>query len=279
MRNIGKPTLKRANMKNEQIKKKCISDFGQQWTHFRDNENYYGSKSVFKDICGPNFSLDIIQGCIAADIGAGTGRITNILCDLNAKKVYAVEPSDAFEVLKTNTQINSEKIIYVNEEGTVKLEEDVDLVFIIGVLHHIVEPVPVLKQMYKNLKSGGQIIIWVYGYEGNRLYLSLILPLRKITKNLSHQKLIAISKFLRKGLNLYNLISKKIKIPMSSYFANHIDKLDQEARLITIYDQLNPSYAKYYRKQEIYNLLKSTGFKDIQLYHRHGYSWTVTASK
>lgn len=42
-----------------------------------------------------------------------------------------------------------------------------------------------------------------------------------------------------------------------------------------IYDQLNPAYAKYYRRDEARALLEDAGFQDVRLHHRHGYSWTV----
>lgn len=48
---------------------------------------------------------------------------------------------------------------------------------------------------------------------------------------------------------------------------------------MTIYDQLNPAYARYYRKEEIVKLMEIGGFKDISLYYRHGYSWTAVETK
>jgi len=48
-----------------------------------------------------------------------------------------------------------------------------------------------------------------------------------------------------------------------------------ESRVVTVFDQLNPEYAKYYTKDEARSLLESNGFVDVKLYHRHGCSWTV----
>ena len=42
-----------------------------------------------------------------------------------------------------------------------------------------------------------------------------------------------------------------------------------------IFDQLNPAYAKYYKKNEIEKELLDAGFNKLQFHHRHGYSWIV----
>ena len=54
-------------------------------------------------------------------------------------------------------------------------------------------------------------------------------------------------------------------------------RLDADKIRLVIYDQLKPAYAKYYSRQEAYDLFASAGYEDIQLYHRHGYSWSVRA--
>jgi hypothetical protein len=60
---------------------------------------------------------------------------------------------------------------------------------------------------------------------------------------------------------------------------NHIDKLSNEVRILTIFDQLNPQYSKYYTKEETINLLKDAGFRDIRIEYRHKYSWSAVGKK
>ena len=52
-----------------------------------------------------------------------------------------------------------------------------------------------------------------------------------------------------------------------------------QGRYLTVFDQLNPSYAKYYTEEEAGQLMKRAGFADVRLHHRHGYSWTVLGRK
>src|SRR5262245_47292912 len=80
-----------------------IADFGEQWTAYTDNAGYYGSKDLLSDVFGPLLPLSAIRGRRIGDIGAGTGRIVNMLLDAGASHVVAVEPSAAFEILRENT--------------------------------------------------------------------------------------------------------------------------------------------------------------------------------
>lgn len=257
-----------------------INDFGEQWTHFTLNKGYYGSQDVLIDILGPFFHPKLFAGKIIIDVGAGTGRITNLLVDSNAKLVIAVEPSDAYDVLVKNTASNIDKVRLIKATGD-EIPQCVpcDLALSIGVLHHIPLPLPTLAKIYSVLKNEGIIIIWLYGAEGNRLYLLFSALLRKLTINLSHENLLMISKFLLRPLKLYSWLCKNIKLPMHDYMRNHISKLDDESLLITIYDQLNPTFAKYYTRDEALNLLRDSGFVNIEIYHRHGYSYTVKGQK
>ena len=147
---------------------KTINDFGDQWTTYRDNEGYYGSSELFSDIVGPY--APSFSGKRVADIGAGTGRISLMLVNEGAKEVLAIEPSRAFDVLKENTR--DKPIVCINSSGeAVQKFKPFDAVVSIGVLHHIPEPDTVVRAGYDSLKKGGHIVVWLYGYEGNELYL------------------------------------------------------------------------------------------------------------
>ena len=66
---------------------------------------------------------------------------------------------------------------------------------------------------------------------------------------------------------------------MSSYMTNVVGRWTEDVKLLTIYDQLNPRSAKYYRKNDAIQLLRNAGFQDIKVHHRHSYSWSVSARK
>ena len=66
---------------------------------------------------------------------------------------------------------------------------------------------------------------------------------------------------------------------MRDYVLNTLARVSRDKRKLTIYDQLNPSYAKYYRAAEVREMLERAGFRDICLHHRRGYSWTAVGER
>ena len=258
------------------LKNQTIEDFGEQWTAFRDNPGYYGSADLLSDLFGPLLAREDVQGRRVADIGSGTGRIVNMLLDMDAAHVYAVEPSVAMAVLKANTAERCSRITYVQGPGEdLPAGLDLDLVVSIGVIHHIPDPRPVLEAAYRALKPGGRCLVWLYGREGNETYLRIAEPLRKVTKRLPHRALVGLSYGMGSGLTAYIGLCRFLSLPMRTYMREVLAKFAPDVRRLTIYDQLNPAYAKYYTRQEAQALLTDCGFADVQLHHRHGYSWTV----
>ena len=59
-----------------------------------------------------------------------------------------------------------------------------DLVYSIGVLHHLKEPLKGFNSVIDNTKSGGAFHCWVYAKEGNTVIRYIVDPLRKIVSNL-----------------------------------------------------------------------------------------------
>lgn len=263
---------------------KTIQDFGDQWTHFTGNEGYHASLDMFRDIVEPLLPVEDLKGAKVADIGSGTGRIVRMLSDAGAGRIVSVEPSVGFEALKKNTADISSKITYLNVPGD-KLPSDLKLDYVVslGVIHHIDDPEPVMAAAYKALKPGGKMLIWVYGREGNGLYLTLALPMRKVTTRLSHESLLNVSKALavpaKAYIGLCEKLPKAVPLPMRDYMSKHLGRISQNKLVETIYDQLNPEVARYYTRSEAEGLMTRAGFKDVRSHHRHGYSWTVIGTK
>ncbi len=271
-------------MTKTSIAEKTIQDFGDQWTHFASNDGFYGSRELFEDIVGPSLTPDELSGKTVLDIGSGTGRIVAMLVSAGVDHVTAVEPSDAFEVLTKNAALIKEKtgkdITCIRVEGhQIDFSNQFDAAVSIGVLHHIPEPVPVVKKVYDSLVAGGKFVAWLYGKEGNRTYLFFIEQIRKITQHLPHFALMGIVWILYLILCIYRHMCRVVSLPLSDYIRNVLFRMAPEKRRLVIYDQLNPAYAKYYTKSEATDLLRRGGFSDVSVYSRRGYSWIVVGKK
>ncbi|MBA3857749.1 MAG: class I SAM-dependent methyltransferase [Cyanobacteria bacterium PR.3.49] len=261
---------------------RTINDFGQQWSEYYSNQDtgYYGSIDCLIDIFGPLLNCSDLPGKRVADIGSGTGRIVGMLLSSGVKSVVAIEPSDAFFVLQRNFSGSVDRVQLIHDVGeAVGKSTDLDFVFSIGVLHHIPNPAPVVEAAFKALRTDGTFVVWLYGKEGNELYLNTFGILRKITTKLPDALLNGLAAILAVFLSAYAFVCHFIPLPMRSYILNHIAKLSFTQKQLTIYDQLNPTYAKYYDQKEARNLLESAGFVDVRLYNRHAYSWTVCGRK
>ena len=259
---------------------KTIDDFGEQWTRYTENDGYYASLDLFRDICGPLVQPEELRGAQVGDIGSGTGRIVRMLLAAGAARVIAVEPSDAFDVLKANTASDADKIEYVRGRGeAIPAGRDLDFVVSIGVLHHIFDPAPVVRAAFDALRPGGRLLVWLYGREGNESYLRFVEPLRCVTTRLPQPVLAGISHLLNVALAVYIPLCRVLPLPLRGYMRNVIGHFSWSKRFLVIYDQLNPAVARYYSRAEAEALLASAGFADVRLHHRHGYSWTVIGEK
>ena len=261
------------------VDQKTIADFGDQWTRYTDNSGHYGSLALFADICQPLLSVEDVRGKIVADIGSGTGRIANMLLDAGAAHVTAIEPSESFRVVIANTAARADKVQVIHGDGlAIPQNEAFDFVTSIGVLHHVENPASIVQAASHALKPGGRIFIWLYGREGNEMYLALIGPLRAVTKRMPHSLLALLCYIMDAMVMVYTAASRVVPLPLRHYLQSVYSQLAPNKRRLVIYDQLNPAYAKYYREDEARSLLEQNGFRNVRTHHRHGYSWSVVGT-
>ena len=125
---------------------RTIRDFGEQWTHYSENEGFYGSQELFRDMLGPLLSPGELEGARVADIGSGTGRIVHMLLDAGAQHVVAMEPSVGVEILRNNTEAFGDRVEVIHTVGeNIPTDRGFEFVFSIGVIQFIVDPLPTLR--------------------------------------------------------------------------------------------------------------------------------------
>ena len=253
-------------------------DFGEQFEIDNKIDEYHGSREMLIDIVNP-FNLKLIRNKIIMEVGSGSGRILKNLVKFKPKKIFGVEPSKAINVARKNNK-NSKNIIFKKIKGEdIKEYEKFDYVFSLGVIHHIPNYDLVCKNIYTSLKPNGKFICWVYGHEGNEIYIFIFNNLRRITILLPDFILRYLCNLLNIILYPYIFLCKAFPLPLKEYLLNVFSKCSFAKRNYIIFDQLNPSFSKYFKKKEIYKLMKQSGFKDVKIYKRHNYSWTIISKK
>ena len=108
-------------------------------------------------------SLNISNGDVIADLGAGGGYFTLLFAELTPKGlVYAVDVNASFLAYIQEQQKKSIKNIQTvladNDDAHIP-EKSCDLIFLRNVFHHIPDPARYLSRLKASLKPGGRVTI------------------------------------------------------------------------------------------------------------------------
>ncbi|MFX1519755.1 MAG: class I SAM-dependent methyltransferase [Promethearchaeota archaeon] len=134
--------------------KKYFDEVASQWDKMQES---FFSEAVREKAYSV---VNLQQGELAADIGAGTGFITEGLIQ-RGLNVIAVDQSEVMlQELKIKLQ-SAGKIDYrTGEAENLPVENDiVDYVFANMFLHHVERPLDAIKEMVRILKPGGKLVI------------------------------------------------------------------------------------------------------------------------
>lgn len=131
-----------------------FEDVADQWDRMR--EGFFPEK--VREVAFEK--ADVRQGHVAADVGAGTGFITEHLIK-NGVKVIAVDQSEAMLRVMKNKFQKSDLVDYrMGESENLPIEEGtVDFVFSNMYLHHVESPPRAIGEMVRILRRGGRLII------------------------------------------------------------------------------------------------------------------------
>ncbi len=121
--------------------------------------------------------------------------------------------------------------------------------------------------------------MWLYGAEGNSLYLAIVKPLRVVTQRMPLWMIRLFCYPLTLFADIYAVACRVLPLPMKRYFTEVYGQFNASKRYLAIFDQLHPAYAKYYSQSEARDLMQRSGFSNVQIHHRGGYSWTVIGEK
>jgi len=254
--------------------------FATSWNNLPSGSVY--TFDQFQDWFEPITKKDV-ENKTVLELGCGNGSLLVHMTKWEPAKLTGVDLGSSVLSAETNLKnINFQNVQVVKDDLTTHKSNGYDLVYCIGVLHHLKNPKLGFDSVVRNTKEGGRFHCWVYAHEGNAVVRYIVDPIRKLVSNLpwwATKYLVAtplvIPYFIYAKL-ISNFDNSFVKsLPLYSY-SKWISKRGFLFFRHVAFDQLVTPQTAYIKKQEIENWLNSSDRIDqssTYIIFRNGNSW------
>ena len=276
----GIPRLVPADLVPQQSK--TADAFGWQWQHF--SELHHEFEAQFLDWLHP-LTPDFFRDKRVLDAGCGTGRHAQFAAAYGAREVVALDLSDAVKTARAN--LAPFENVHVVQGDLLRPPFPAgadgggfDLIYSIGVLHHLPDPRAGFESLVRFLRPGGTIAVWVYGHENNGFVRNVVEPVRRVSTRVPPPMLRGLAWPLAVGFHgaakgVYRPLEGTAvgrRLPLNEYLSSVADFTFRQNYAI-VFDQLVAPTAAYIRGSELETWFSNARLEDVEISHRHGNSW------
>jgi SAM-dependent methyltransferase len=254
--------------------------FATSWNHLPEGSVY--SPAQFTEWLEPLTRADV-EGQRVLELGCGGGNLMTHMAGWRPAELIGVDLGASTEMAELNLLRAGSSVHRIIRADLVTFRDarPFDLVYCIGVLHHLEDPGAGFGAVLENTRSGGRFHCWVYAREGNAVIRWIVDPLRHIasvlpwwfTKFVIATPLVVpfflYAKTLRalrwKALRQLPLYDYSLWIAQRGFgFFRHV-----------AFDQLVAPRTAYLRREMIDGWLSDSRVRQGSTYvfHRNGNSW------
>jgi SAM-dependent methyltransferase len=164
------------------VDKKTADAFATSWNNLPQGSVY--TPEQIEDWFFPIGKKDVEEKTVL-ELGCGNGSLLSHLPKWRPQYIEGVDLGDSISSCKKNMHQTGFQGFKITQADLVDFESDgYDLVYSIGVLHHLKDPRAGFKSVVRNTKPGGKFHCWVYAKEGNQVVINLVDPIRKMASKL-----------------------------------------------------------------------------------------------
>lgn len=264
-----------------------VEAFGQQWQQAGAYSWTYGQDRDYFDQYFHPLEPEELSGKNVLDAGCGNGRLVEYGARFQPALLVGLDYSVAVDIAFERNRSAPNVLIVQGSILEPPLAQGVfDIVYSLGVIHHLAAPARGVSKLGELLAPGGKMHLWTYSFEGNEAYLAIARPLRRFVRHLPSSMLRPLS-FVLAVLGwpyvwLCGLVQKRspgsTALPMGAYLG-FLSGLGFRVFALVIHDQLTPEIAHYPTRHELMSWCDDDALDVFHVDMRTGNSWRAGIRK
>jgi SAM-dependent methyltransferase len=245
---------------------------GHSWTEFEGAVPEF--EANFLDLLRP-MKPDDFMGKLVLDAGCGFGRHAFFASRYGAEVIALDSSPDAVASAARNLEGNLRAHVVQGDLDRPPFKKSLfDLVYSLGVLHHVPNPHASFLSLHGLVKPNGRLATWVYGPRQGMIRIATG-ALRGATAQMNSEQLHRFSQVLAAGLRVFSHTPHRVlgNVPVVGSVVNRLPVHDHsrwpfDVVVADVYDRLRVPVTGYFPGEVLETWYADAGYADIQVTRR-----------